>query len=168
MKILTKKVWKEFKLPELKDLGKNGEENNNLKKLSSKNSINPNDIFCCLMNYKQLEKINNKLNEYICNNQELMNITLLVDESDLYAPTSSNNCENANDLRDSTKCEELLAKIYKKVRYVLHITGTAHSLLYNITTRLTDNECIQIPITRVHKMKRSDNYYGLFNDKINF
>jgi hypothetical protein len=160
--------WKKFKLPELKDLGKNGEENENLKKLSSKNSINPDDIFCCLMNHKQLDKINTKLNEYICNNQELLNITLLVDESDLYAPTSSNNNENKNDLKDSTRCEQLLAKIYKKVRYVLHITGTAHSLFYNVTTKLTDYDSIQIPISTVHKMKRSEDYHGLFNNKINF
>jgi hypothetical protein len=160
--------WKMFKLPELKDLGRNGEENENLKKLSSKDSINPSDIFCCLMNHKQLEKINNKLNEYIHSNNELMNITLLVDESDLYAPTSSNNEEHKNDLKDSTLCEKLLAKIYKKIRYVLHITGTAHSLLYNVTTKLSNNNSIQIPISKVHKMKRTKDYYGLFNNKIKF
>jgi hypothetical protein len=156
--------WKDFNLPELKDIN----TESIIDKLSNKNTLNPRDIFCCLMNHKQLEKINNKLNEYIHINHELMNITLLVDESDLYAPTSSNNGENNNDLRDSTLCEQLLAKIYKKVRYVLHITGTAHSLLYNVTTKLTDHDSIQIPISKVHKMKRSEKYFGLFNDKIKF
>ena len=150
--------WMRYKLPELKDIT----IDSILNKLSNKNSINPTDIFCCLMNHKQLEKINNKINEYICYNQELLNITLLVDESDLYAPTASNDGENKNDLADSTKCEQLLSKIYKKVRYVLHITGTAHSLLYNTTTKLTDLTTIQIPISKVHKMKRVNTYYGLF------
>ncbi len=160
--------WKNFKLPELKDLGKNSEENEHLKKMDHENSINPNDIFCCLMNHKQLDKIDTKLTDYICNNHKLMNVTLIVDESDLYAPTASNNEINKNDLKDSTKCEQLLAKIYKKVRYVLHVTGTAHSLLYNVTTKLSDNASIQIKISKVHKMKRSDNYYGLFNSNIKF
>jgi hypothetical protein len=73
-----------------------------------------------------------------------------------------------NDKKDSTACEILLAKIYKKVKYALHITGTAHSLLYNITTRLSDHTDIQIKISKVHKMKRSNDYFGLFNSSINF
>ena len=156
--------YKEFKLPELKDINNDSV----IDKLSNKDTLNPKDIFCCLMNYKQLEKINSKINEYICNNSELVNITLIVDESDLYAPTSSNCGENNSDLKDSTQCEQLLAQIYKKVRYVLHITGTAHSLLYNVTTKLTDNKSIQIPISKVHKMKRNSDYYGLFNNNIHF
>ena len=156
--------YKGFKLPELKPITKKEV----LNKLSNKESLNPTDIFCCLMNHTQLEKINNKCNEYLSYNKELLNITLLVDESDLYAPTSSNNNENSKDIFDSTKCEKLLAKIYKKVRYVLHITGTAHSLLYNITTKLNHNSSIQIQISKVHKMKRKEKYYGLFNDKIKF
>ena len=120
------------------------------------------------MNYVQLEKINKKFSEYIYYNHELVNITILVDESDLMSPTSSNDRSNANDKKDSTACEILLAKIYKKVKYALHITGTAHSLLYNITTRLSDHTDIQIKISKVHKMKRCDDYYGLFNDSIHF
>ena len=44
--------WKSFKLPELKDI------NTDLviDKLSNKDTLNPTDIFCCLMNHKQLEK----------------------------------------------------------------------------------------------------------------
>ena len=156
--------WKDYKLPELKDINSNGVIN----KLNNKNACNSNDIFCCLMNHKQLAKINSKFSEYIYYNKELVNMTLLVDESDLMAPSSSNDRNNINDERDSTACELLLAKIYKKVKYTLHITGTAHSLLYNITTRLNDNNDIQIKISKVHKMKRMDDYYGLFNDKINF
>lgn len=161
--------YKDFVLPELKDINTNDVIN----KLGNKEAIKPKDIFCCLMNYKQLEKINNKFNEYICNNEELVDMTILIDESDLMAPTSSNNKLNKNDEKDTTECEKLLAKIYKKVKYVLHITGTAHSLLYNITTKLfDDNESeknyVQLKISKVHKMKRDENYYGLFNDKINF
>ena len=156
--------WKDYKLPELKDIT----SNDIINKLSNKEAINSNDIFCCLMNHTQLAKLNTKFSEYIYYNDELVNITTLVDESDLMSPTSSNDRSNDNDKKDSTACEILLAKIYKKVKYALHITGTAHSLLYNITTRLSDHTDIQIKISKVHKMKRSNDYFGLFNGSINF
>jgi hypothetical protein len=156
--------WKDYKLPELKDIN----SNDIISKLSNKEAINSNDIFCCLMNHSQLAKLNTKFSEYIYYNDELVNITTLVDESDLMSPTSSNDRSNDNDKKDSTACEILLAKIYKKVKYALHITGTAHSLLYNITTRLSDHTDIQIKISKVHKMKRSNDYFGLFNNSINF
>ena len=156
--------WKDYKLPELKDIN----SNDIINKLSNKEAINSNDIFCCLMNHTQLEKLNKKFSEYIFYNNELVNMSVLVDESDLMSPTSSNDRSSDNDKKDSTLCEILLAKIYKKVKYALHITGTAHSLLYNITTRLSDNCDIQIKISKVHKMKRSDDYFGLFNNSIIF
>lgn len=156
--------WKDYILPEMKNIN----SNDIINKLNNKNALNSKDIFCCLMNYKQLEKINKKFNEYIYYNQELVDITVLVDESDLMAPTSSNDLSNSTDFKDTTKCEILLAKIYKKVRYTLQITGTAHSLLYNVTTRLNENDAIQIKISQVHKMKRTEDYYGLFNNKISF
>jgi hypothetical protein len=156
--------WKDYKLPELKDIN----SNDIISKLSNKEAINSNDIFCCLMNHTQLAKLNTKFSEYIYYNDELVNITALVDESDLMSPTSSNDRTNDNDKKDSTACEILLAKIYKKVKYALHITGTAHSLLYNVTTRLSDHTDIQIKISKVHKMKRSNDYFGLFNSSINF
>ena len=156
--------WKDYKLPELKDIN----SNDIINKLSNKEAINSNDIFCCLMNHTQLAKLNTKFSEYIYYNDELVNITTLVDESDLMSPTSSNDRTNDNDKKDSTACEILLAKIYKKVKYALHITGTAHSLLYNVTTRLSDHTDIQIKISKVHKMKRSNDYFGLFNDSIIF
>jgi hypothetical protein len=120
------------------------------------------------MNSTQLKKLNDKFSEYIFYNNELVNMSVLVDESDLMAPTSSNDRSSDNDKKDSTLCEIYLAKIYKKVKYALHITGTAHSLLYNITTRLSDNCDIQIKISKVHKMKRSDDYFGLFSNSIIF
>ena len=156
--------WKDYKLPELKDIN----SNDIINKLSNKEAINSNDIFCCLMNHTQLAKLNTKFSEYIYYNNELVNITTLVDESDLMSPTSSNDRTNDNDKNDSTACEILLAKIYKKVKYALHITGTAHSLLYNVTTRLSDHTDIQNKISKVHKMKRSKDYFGLFNSSINF
>jgi len=155
--------WKQFALQKLQPTGPRVIDG-----LSNKTGMKPNDIFCCLMNHTQLEKINKKINEYICYNKELFNITLIVDESDLYSPTASNDNKSDKYAKDSTKCEKELSKMYKKVKYTLHITGTAHSLLYNITTKLTEDKSIQIPISKVHKMKRSENYYGLFNDKINF
>ena len=156
--------WKDYKLPELKDIN----SNDIINKLNNKDAINSNDIFCCLMNHTQLAKINIKFGEYICYNNELVNITTLVDEGDIMSPTASNDRSNNNDKKDTTACEILLAKIYKKVKYALQITGTAHSLLYNITTRLSDRTDIQIKISKVHKMKRTADYFGLFNGSIHF
>ena len=156
--------WKDFKLPELKDIDNSGI----IDKLSNKEQLNPNDIICCLMNHIQLDKVNTKFNEYILNYKELVNITVITDESDLYAPSSTNDGDGKKDLIDSTKCERLLCMIYKKVRYALHITGTAHSLLYNITSKLTDDTSIQIPLSKVHKMIRKDNWYGLFNNNVKY
>ena len=163
--------WKQFKLPELKDI----DNNDNLNKLSDKEKLDPKDILCCLMNHTQLEKINSKLTEYVKENNELINLTVITDESDLYAPSASNDNKNDKDIIDATKCEKLLATIYLKVRYVLHITGTAHSLLYNTTTRLNEGQCVQLKISKVHKMKRKVhkikrkvNYYGLFNNNITY
>lgn len=159
-----KEYWKDFKLPELNDTRSNGIIN----KLSNKDALNPTDMFCCLMHHEQLEKINEQFSKYIGYNKELVPITVLVDEGDLIAPTASNDRSNKNDFKNSTACEKLLAKIFKKVKYALHITGTAHSLLYNTTTALSDDTSIQTKISRVHKMKRTNDYYGLFNDKIFF
>lgn len=155
--------WGKYALPELKDIN----NNDTINTLGNKPVIKP-YICWALMNHVQLAKINSKFSQSIQRNNELVDITILVDESDLMSPTSSNDRSNDNDKKDSTACEILLAKIYKKVKYVLHITGTAHSLLYNVTTRLSDNTDIQIKISKVHKMKRTSDYYGLCNDSINF
>lgn len=167
-----KDCYKDYKLPELKNI----RNDDILNKLGRGETMNPTDIFCCLMNKTQLDKINNKFSENIYYTKELVNITLLIDESDLMSPTSSNDKSSSKDFHETTECEKYLAKIYKKVNYVLHITGTAHSLLYNVTTTLKDyitdeeneNMTIQLKISKVHKMKRSDDYYGLFNNCIKF
>jgi len=154
--------WKDYKLPELKDI----DNNDNINKLSNKGKIDSKDVLCCLMNHTQLDKINGKLTEYIKINNELVNLTVITDESDLAAPSASNDNKNDRDIIDATKCEKLLASIYLKVRYVLHITGTAHTLLYNTTTRLNEEQSVQLKISKVHKMNRTKNYFGLFNNNI--
>lgn len=156
--------WKDFKLPELKDI----DNNDNINKLSNKEKIDSKDILCCLMNHTQLEKVNSELTKYLKLNGELVNLTVITDESDLAAPSASNDNKNDRDIIDATKCEKLLASIYLKVRYVLHITGTAHTLLYNTTTRLNEEQSIQLKISRVHKMKRTTDYFGLFNNNITY
>jgi hypothetical protein len=154
------KDWKEYKLPPLRPIGKD------LDNLSNKDDINTEDMFCCLMNHTQLTKINNAFNEYIHCNEELVDITVITDESDLMGPTSSNDSSNKTDKTDTTASEILLAKIKKKVKYSLDVTGTAHSSFYNVSTTLTNSVNIQTKISKIHKMKRSDDYYGLFNYSI--
>lgn len=195
--------YKDFILPELKEIN----TIEALNKLKCKKAINPRDIFCCLMNNTQLDKINTKFSEYIFNHNELLNMTILIDESDLMSPTAHND-RTDKEYIVSAECEKLLAKIYKKSKYVLHITGTAHSLLYNVTTKLifnndyeevketdklkdvgnddndNDNDnssvdsalvpikfieyYVNLKVSKVHKMKRNEDYYGIFNDKIVF
>ena len=158
-----KEKFKKFNLPNIRKI-----DDNIINNYHSSNAYNTTHIDCCLMNYKQLEKIDKKFSEYLCTNKKLINITVIVDESDLMAPTSSNDGTCKTDEKDASKTEKLLAKIYKKCRYVLLITGTAHSLLYNVTTKISNDENILVKISKVHKMIRTDKYYGLFNNKINF
>jgi hypothetical protein len=160
---LSDDYWMDYKLPEMKEVA-----GKNIDKLWSKNGMNNTDIFCCLMNNTQLEKIDDKFSEYIHNNHALVNMTIMVDESDLTSPTASNDGSRKSDISDITYSEQLIAKIYKKSKYVLLITGTAHSLLYNISTILPGNIVIETAVSKVHKMVRTSDYYGLFNDAITF
>lgn len=153
--------WKNFRIPEFKDITKD-----NIDKLSNRDSFNTDDIFCCLANETKLNKINDQFTKYINKYKKLVNITVLVDEGDLMSPTCSNDRTHKNDEKDTTKTEKLLSRIYTKVRYVLLITGTAHTLLYNTTTRLTDDIYVQLSVSKVHKMKIPINYYGITNEKL--
>ena len=139
--------WKDYKLPDLKDIN-----SDIINKLCNKEAINSNEIFCCLMNHSQLAKINTKFSEYIYYNNELVDLTVLVDESDLMSPTSSNDRTNDNDIKDSTACEILLAKIYKKVKYTLHITG-------NPTLYWKYSSCIREDSTTGQKMPEYIYFY---------
>ena len=156
--------WKQFKLPELKHINSDDAIN----KFSNKHSINPTDIFCCLANLAQLSKINSKFNEYIANHGELVCMTTMIDEGDLYGPSASNDNSNKFDEKNTTECEKFISKMIKKTVYTLRITGSAHTLLYNTTTKISGNKNIIINISKVHKMKRPDDYYGLLNDRIHF
>ena len=75
-----------------------------------------NHIDCCLMNYKQLEKWQ-KINEYVCTNKQLVNITVIVGEGKVKASKSSKN--------DRCKTDKILSNICKKCRYVLLLSDTA-------------------------------------------
>ena len=151
-KVKISNVWKKYILPGMRDNTR-----------FTKDTIKATDMMCCLMNYKQLERLNDNFTEYIAENGELVNFTMLVDESDLAAPTSSNDKSNIKDLEDTTHCERLLSKTYKKVKYVLQITGTAQSILWNITTRISEHHVIQVMPSKIHKMRRTSDYYGLFS-----
>lgn len=154
--------YKDFKLPDLIDINSNGV----IDKLSNKANMRPTDIYCCLANDTQLESINNEFNKYVSDCEELVNVTLLVDEADLMTPTARNDRITSTKNETNTACERLLSKIYKKVKYSLKITGTVQSLLYNYTTKLSDNQHVEIKPSRIHKMKRHSNYYGIMNHKI--
>ena len=154
--------WTEFKLPELKDT----KNEDNLSRLGNKHTKA--DLYCGLMNVSTLTRINEQLTREIMKNGELVNITVIVDESDMFSCTSSNDNTNKRDKTDTTLCEKLIGKIYKKVKYALHVTGTVHSILYNTNTKLSDDIVLRLPVSQVHKMKLADNYYGLFNDGITF
>ena len=59
------------------------------------------------MNYKQLMKMDKNFNEYLCVNKALINIYLIVDDSNLKAATSSHNYR--------CKTDKILTKIFKTV-----------------------------------------------------
>ena len=154
--------YKDYKLPDLIDINSNGV----IDKLSHKNNMKSTDIYCCLANEAQLERIDKEFSKYISNCDELVNITLLVDEADLMTPTARNDRIATKKNETNTACERLLSTIYQKVTYSLKITGTAHSLLSNYTTKLSDNEFVEIKPSQVHVMKTHPDYYGIMNHKI--
>jgi hypothetical protein len=157
-----KDYWTDYELPDLEC------KNINIDFNPINNDSMKRRMVGALMNSNNLEIINNKLNDYINKTSELLNITLIVDECDLFSPTSHNNKDVAKDLKDTAKCEKLLSQIYKKVNYTLLITGTGHSLLSNFTTSIEENEKITLKISKVFKMNRNNkDYYGIFNNKIN-
>ena len=156
--------WKSYRLPELKFMSDEAV----LNKFADKNALRSDDILCCLGNYVQLDRINNKLNEYVYNHKQLLNITLLIDEGDLISPTASNDGTHKNDLRDTTLCEKAISKIIQKVRYVLYITGTGYSLLNNNTTKVNEELSILTKVSQIHIMVHGPTYYGIMNRRITF
>lgn len=154
--------YQQFTLPPFKNISDNGM----LNRLSDKDSFNNNDMFSCLMNPTQLNNINEKINEFMIKFKELFSFTIMVDEADLVSPTASNDCSNPKDFTDTTECEKLIAKITKKNNYSIYITGTPHTLLYNITTKLTENNNTLIKISKVHRLPKAEKYKGLSNKKI--
>ena len=99
-----------------------------LNKLSDKEYIsNPKKIYAALMNTTDLEKLNKQFYKYIINYCEKVNITLIIDESDLSGPTAENNNNiSKKDIKNS-KSEKLMARLVNKVAHTIHITGTAHT-----------------------------------------
>jgi hypothetical protein len=105
--IYDNEEYKQYKLPELIDI----DNTDIINKLSNRETMNPGEVYCCLMNDTQLERINQAFTEYIYNCEELVHITLLVDEADLMAPTARNDRTTTSKKETNTACEKLLSKI---------------------------------------------------------
>ena len=120
------------------------------------------------MNPTDLGTLNGKFYEYIIEYCEKVNITLIIDESDLISPTA----ENSNNITDkdtkNSKSERLISRLVNKVAHTIHITGTAHSFFWNFTTALSEENKTIIPVKKIFIMKRHDNYFGFMKKNINF
>ncbi len=161
----SNKKYFDYRLPSLTDV-KNKKIAN---KLSDKEFIsNPNMIYMALMNPTDLETLNKKFYDYILDYCEKVNITLIIDESDLLSPTA----KNSNDVSDkdtkNSKSEKLISRLVNKVAHTIHITGTAHSFFWNFTTALSEEDKTFIPVEKVFVMNRHENYYGFMKNNILF
>jgi hypothetical protein len=178
-------AWKQFKLPDMQSLDDTFKH-----KIASRESLDTTYLPCCLGNPSQLRKINESMVRWRSRYDEAIPMALLVDEADLFGATASNDRTHASDASDTSQTERELAALYSNVGYALLITGTAHTLLFNTTTCMgraaatsaanadadaeTDADadeahayaCTQV--SRVHKMRRHDDYYGLMNERITF
>lgn len=155
----------DYQLPKLTDIKDKKVAN----KLTDKEYISsPKMIYAGLMNPTDLDTLNRKFYDYIINYMEKVNITLIIDESDLLSPTA----ENSNNISEkdtiNSKSERLISRLVNKVAHTIHITGTAHSFFWNFTTALSDEEKTIIPVEKVFVMKRHNNYYGFMKKNINF
>lgn len=106
-----KEDFKKFKLPYFRKI-----EDMDIAYYHSKNAYNINNIDYCSMNYKQLSKIDQKFNEYLCINKELVDILVIVDDKKVKPSTSP--------AGDRCKTDNLLGNIYKKCRHVLFLSDT--------------------------------------------
>lgn len=159
------KKYHNYKLPSLTDIKDKKVAN----KLSDKEYLsNPKMIYTALMNPTDLEILNKKFYEYIIEYHEKVNITLIIDESDLLSPTAENSDKISEKDKNNSKSEKLIARLVNKVAHTIHITGTAHSFFWNYTTALSNDNKTVIPIEKVFVMRRDDNYYGFMKKNINF
>ena len=154
-----------YRLPSLTDIKDKKVAN----KLSAKEYLsNPKMIYMALMNPTDLETLNRKFYEYILEYCEKVNITLIIDESDLLSPTAENSNNISEKDTKNSKSERLLSRLVNKVAHTIHITGTAHSFFWNYTTALSENEKTIIPVVKVFVMNRHNDYYGFMKKNINF
>ena len=161
----TNKKYFEYRLPSLTDIKDKKVAN----KLSDKEYLsNPKMIYMALMNPTDLETLNKKFYEYILEYFKKVNITLIIDESDLLSPTAENSNNVSEKDTKNSKSEKLIARLVNKVAHTIHITGTAHSFFWNYTTALSDVNKTVIPVEKIFVMNRHDNYYGFMKKNINF
>lgn len=165
IEIDNNKKYFDYRLPSLTDIKDKKVAN----KLSDKDYISDRKkIYMALMNPTDLDTLNKKFYEYIIEYHEKVNITLIIDESDLQSPTA----ENSNNISDkdtkNSKSERLISRLVNKVAHTIHITGTAHQFFWNFTTALSDTKKTFIPVQKVFVMKRHDNYFGFMKKNIKF
>ena len=157
--------YTEYELPPLTDI----KLKNIANKLSDKITISKHKkIYMALMNPTDLDTLNKKFYEYILEYCEKVNITLIIDESDLLSPTAENISNVSNKDTKNSKSERLISRLVNKVAHTIHITGTAHSFFWNYTTALSDNNKTIIPVEKIFVMNRHNDYYGFMKKNINF
>jgi len=161
----SNKKYFDYRLPSLTDIKDKKVAN----KLSDKEYLSdPKMIYMALMNPTDLETLNRKFYEYILEYCEKVNITLIIDESDLLSPTAENSNNISEKDTKNSKSERLISRLVNKVAHTIHITGTAHSFFWNYTTALSEEEKTIIPIEKIFVMNRHKNYYGFMKKNINF
>tara|TARA_B100000963_G_scaffold295990_1_gene267088 strand:+ start:1803 stop:4721 length:2919 start_codon:yes stop_codon:yes gene_type:complete len=156
----------DHRLPSLTDIKDKKVAN----RLSDKEFLwNPKMIYAALMNPTDLKALNKRFYEYIIEYCEKVNITLIIDESDLNAPTATNSNHMAKKDTINAESERLIARLVNKVAHTIHITGTAHTFFWNYTTALSNDTKTFIPVQKVFVMPRPKKYHGFAkNNTIKF
>lgn len=159
------KKYYEFRLPSLTDI----KDKKVAHKLSDKEYLSdPKMIYCGYLNPTDLETLNKKFYEYIIEYCEKVNITLIIDESDLLSPTAENTKNISEKDTKNSKSERLISRLINKVAHTIHITGTAHTFFWNYTSALSEDVKTIIPVEKVFVMNRHDDYFGFMKKNINF
>jgi hypothetical protein len=156
-------TYTDYELPPLTDIKLKNVAN----KLSDKVTISKHKkIYMALMNPTDLETLNRKFHEYILEYCAKVNITLIIDESDLLSPTAENSNNISEKDTKNSKSERLISRLVNKVAHTIHITGTAHSFFWNFTTALSEEKKTIIPVEKVFVMNRHKNYFGFMKKNI--
>lgn len=149
----------DYRLPDPKDLT----QNNYVNELEEER-ISYRNLYCMLTHVASMEKLTERLANNIRKHGKKVKLTVIIDEADMFGPSSSHDRNNKKDNSDTTKSEKLLTDIALMVTHIIKVTGSALPLYTNfVSTNPNTGTSYVHDTSRIFVMKKKENYYGITN-----